>query len=114
MKPRMRFYICERDCQVGEIIDAERMSSHACVDFCSGRGRNNNTAVISHSENGEYTIQYYDQEETRDVMQAVHDGQLRSHIQRRKHNQHNHHHQQHNNGNMNNNDEQLRELTQLT
>lgn len=112
MRPRMRFYVCERDCQVGEVVDVERMSSNACVDFCTGRGRNCNTAVISHCENGQYNIQYYDMEESREVMRAMHDGQLRSHLQRRQNNNGNNRQQQ--NGMMNNGDDQLRELTQLT
>lgn len=133
LRPRMRFYISEQECQVGEIIDIQRTSSYACVDFNNSRGRDN-TAVITHRENGEYTIQYCDQEESREVLQAVYDGQLRSHLQRRQNNNgnNNDHHNNHNNNNNNNNrlrnngngnnnnnnnnnnDDQLRELTQLT
>lgn len=110
----MRFYVCERDCQVGEVVDVERMSSNACVDFCSGRGRHCNTAVISHCENGQYNVQYYDMEESREIMQAMYDGQLKSHLQRRQNNNNHHQHRQQMSGMMNNGDDQLRELTQLT
>lgn len=107
----MRFYVCERDCQVGEVMDVECMSSMACVDFCNGRGRDCNTAVISHCETGQYNVQYYNMEESREVMQAMHDGRLRSHLQRSQNNNSNNRHQQ---DSMMNNDDQLRELTQLT
>lgn len=118
MGPRMRFCVAEQRCQTGEVVDYERMSSCAVVNFESGSGRQNNTAVISHDGRGEYRVQYFDQNECRDVLQAAVDGQLRSHIERHSNNQNNNNnnmrsnnHQDQNNNQ--NNDNQLRELTEL-
>lgn len=99
--PRMRFYVAEQRCQTGEVIDCERLPSRAVVNFESGNGRQNHTAVISHNEHGEYQVQYFDQNESRDVLQAACDEQLRSHIERRSSNQNNN--QRNNQDNNNNN-----------
>lgn len=96
--PRMRFQICQMLCQTGEIVNTQSMSQQAMIDFTCGSGRDCNTAVVQQDERGHFMVSYYTQMEAADVMQAVRDGQLRNHVQKRA----------------GSNDDNLRELTRLT
>lgn len=98
MAPRMRFMVCQMMCQTGEVVNTQSMTQKCMVDFTCGKGRFCNTAVVQQDESGQCMVTYYSQMEAAEVMQAVRDGQLRSHVQKRA----------------GSNDDSMRELTRLT
>ncbi|PMD36348.1 hypothetical protein L207DRAFT_434430 [Hyaloscypha variabilis F] len=79
--PIMKFYICYYDLKARTVVDLRIVSPNAAfIDFSTGAGYGQYTAIVSQDANGAFNVTYGSSAVTTAALQAIADGTLESYL----------------------------------
>jgi len=79
--PVMKFYIGQYDYEAGAVVDFQSVSSDAAlIDFSSGAGYGQYTAIVTQDLNANWSVTYGSSAVTTAALQAIADGTLGSYL----------------------------------